>query len=79
MVYVGLFVVEKLMMMDEFLLIGFVLFVVLLVVFGGVFGGTMVTSLASTLAASVNFFFVWYVLKDKILGFKWGESDFVGE
>ena len=78
-VYVGLFVAEKLTMTDEFLPIGFVLPVVSPVVFGGVFGGTMVTSLASTLAASVNFFLARYVLKDKILGFKWGESDPVGE
>ena len=78
-VYVGLFVAEKLTMTDEFLPIGFVLPVVSPVVFGGVFGGTMVTSLASTLAASVNFFLARYVLKDKILGFKWGESEPVGE
>lgn len=78
-VYVLLFMAEKLTMTDEFVPIGFVLPVISPVVFGGVFGGTMVTSLASTLAASVNFFLARYVLKDKILSFKWGESAPVGE
>ena len=78
-VYVGLFMAEKLTMTDEFLPIGFVLPVISPVVFGGVFGGTMVTSLASTMAASVNFFLGRYVFKEKILSFKWGESDPVGE
>jgi len=78
-IYVGLFMAEKLTMTDEFLPIGFVLPVISPVVFGGVFGGTMATSLASTMAASVNFFLARYVLKDKILDFKWGESDPVGE
>lgn len=78
-VYVGLFMAEKITMTDEFLPIGFVLPVISPAVFGGVFGGTMVTSLASTLAASVNFFLGRYVFKEKILAFKWGENDPVGE
>ena len=78
-VYVGLFMAEKLTMTDEFLPIGFVLPVISPVVFGGVFGGTMATSLASTMAASVNFFLGRYVFKEKILSFKWGESEPVGE
>lgn len=78
-VYFGLFVAEKMTMTDEFLPIGFVLPVISPAVFGGVFGGTVATSLASTMAASVNFFLARYVLKDKILDFKWGESEPVGK
>ena len=78
-VYVLLFMAEKMTMTDEFVPIGFVLPVISPVVFGGVLGGTLLTSLASTLAASVNFFLARYVLKEKILAFKWGESAPVGE